>query len=84
MTNERANLFIKRAEMIGIFDMHPEFTRLSKEKRLEMAKKIDEKDLNPIIIDFLNMSNFRFKIAKPVIKHQIKKYCAPEFRKIVF
>ena len=67
MTTERATKAVNRLEKIGMFD-YKCMEDLSKEMFIHQFEQIEESDIKPEFIKFLDMSDFRFSMVAPICR----------------
>lgn len=67
MTTERATKAVERLEMIGMFEYNC-MANYPKEMLIRRFEQLDEKDVKPEFMQFLDMSDFKFKLVAPLCK----------------
>lgn len=75
MTTERATKAVNRLEAIGMFDYEC-MKNLEKEIMIRRFEEMDESQIKPEFIQFLDMSDFKFGLFMPIgkaIMHTVMK-----------
>ena len=67
MTNEKATKAVERLEKIGMFDYQC-MADCPKEIFIRRFEQLDEKDVKPEFMQFLDMSDLRFNLMAPICK----------------
>lgn len=71
MTTERATKVVDRLEMLGVFE-YEAAKSLSKMDLIEQFERMNESDIKPEFVKFIDMSDFKFMLELPMLRAVFK------------